>query len=292
MSLVNIMLEMQLIKGKITVLMPLADQDRSLLKKSIESVISQTCRNWFLEIVTSKYTSRKTLKLLDGYNSSKINIIETDKDQISSQLNLGMRSCRTEFVCLLHSDDILDKNAVSTLLGYTQKYKKIDYFHSSCTLMDVGNNILRYRQSRTLTGLSDFKKRSPIKALHCWKVKKILRLGGMDESLRLSIGEDYDFAWSMAEKGVRFMAIPESLYFCRTHRKFTRLTTHVPYNKQVKDLRKIFVKHGLSEKETERLIRRAKKGLMSHLNEALFRSKKDLLKKHEKKEHLEWVLRT
>lgn len=290
--LLNIMLEMRLIKGKITVLMPLADQDRLLLEKSMESVIGQTCRDWFLEIITSKYTSRKTLKLLDGYKSSRIDIIETDKDRIPSQLNLGMRSSRTKFVCLLHSDDVLDKNAISTLLKYTQKHKKVDYFHSSRILVDDKDNILRCSQSRTLTGLSDFKKRSPVKALHCWNVRKILSLGGMDQSLRLSIGEDYDFTWDMAEKGARFMAIPESLYFYRVHQKFTRLTTHVPYNKQVKDLRKIFLKHGLSEKETERLIRRAKKGLMSHLNEALFRSKKGLLKKHEKKENIEWVLRT
>ncbi len=287
----NIMSNMRSMNGKITILMPLADQDRLLLKKSMESVISQTSRDWFLKIITSKYTSRKTLEWLEGYKSSRIDIVETDKDQIPSQLNLGMRLSRTKFVCLLHSDDILDTSAISTLLKYTQEYDKVDYFHSSFILIDGEDNILRYRQSKALTGLSDFKRGSPIKHLHCWNVGKILSLGGMDESLRLSTAEDYDFTWSMAEKGVRFMAIPESLYSYRVHGKFTRLTTHVPYNKQVKDLRKIFLKHGLSEEETGELISRAKKGHMSHLKDAIFRSNKEILEKHGKKECLEWVLR-
>ena len=72
------------------------------------------------------------------------------------------------------------------------------------------------------------------------------------------------------------MAIPECLYYYRDHREHFRLTTHVPLDRQVSELRKIWTKHGLTDGEIESQIERRTRG---YLQQALFRDEQDRIKK-------------
>jgi GT2 family glycosyltransferase len=103
-------------------------------------------------------------------------------------------------------------------------------------------------------------------------VEKALAVGGMDESLN-SIGvDDFDFPWTMADHGARFVAVPECLYIARDHRAYFRLTTHVPRSTQVRELRRIMRKHGASR----RMIRwRVAFARSSYLRQCLYANRLD-----------------
>ena len=117
-----------------------------------------------------------------------------------------------------------------------------------------------------------------MKHLHCWKVDAALTIGGMDETLGLHGADDYDFSWCMAEGGYTFKAIPECLYYVRDHRTHFRLTTHVPLETQIKELKKIWTKHGMTEREQEQEIRTRKAG---YLRQAIFLNDEDKRQKEE-----------
>ena len=72
------------------------------------------------------------------------------------------------------------------------------------------------------------------------------------------------------------MAIPECLYYYRDHREHFRLTTHVPLDRQVSELRKIWTKHGLTDGEIEAQTERRIKG---YLRQVLYANEQDRLEK-------------
>ena len=80
----------------------------------------------------------------------------------------------------------------------------------------------------------------------------------------------------MAEAGYSFKAIPECLYYYRDHREHYRLTTHVPLETQINELKKIWKKHGLKDNEIEEQIKRR---ISQYLKQALYMDEEDKRKK-------------
>jgi hypothetical protein len=162
-------------------------------------------------------------------------------------INTGMRHSRTGFVTLLFADDMLAPETVGTLTDYIARYPDVDFFHSSRVVIDADDRIVSpvYPSRETFT-LDAFPWGSPVKHLLCWRRTMGLAVGGLDESLN-SIGtDDYDFPWTMAERGARFKAIAQCLYRYRNHCEHYRLTTHVPRSVHRREVARILRKHGVS----------------------------------------------
>ena len=64
----------------------------------------------------------------------------------------------------------------------------------------------------------------------------------------------------------------ECLYYYRDHRAHYRLTTHVNREKQVNELRKIFLKHGMTAAEIEEELN---KRVNDYLQQALYENEND-----------------
>ena len=95
--------------------------------------------------------------------------------------------------------------------------------------------------------------------LLCWRRQKGLSVGGLDESLNSVGPDDYDFPWTMAERGARFRAVYECLYYYRDHRRGYRLTTHLPRRVQRREEDRIQRKHGVSWLERRKWMVRAER---------------------------------
>jgi len=260
----------------VTVLMPCKDPKGAFFKKTLESVFSQNTPVWNLIVIVDhneKIATINDLKELSISKDKRVSVIKNESKLITGALNTGMKYAKTPYVCSVHCDDLLDRKAIGVLNGYIKKYPDIDYFHSSRVhINEDGSAVGPMLKARESFNLSDFKHFGPVKHLHCWKVKSALYIGGMDESLGRHGADDYDFPWCMAEAGFSFKAIQECLYYYRDHRTHFRLTTHVPLNSQIAELKKIFKKHGLDEKEIMDQIERRKKG---YLRQALFKDNED-----------------
>ena len=269
----------------VTVLMPCRNANRLFLKQALDSVFSQTTPFWNLIVIEDGATRevKNVLNELVSLNDKRISVVSNEARFISGALNTGMRRASTPYVCALHCDDLLDKRALEVLAHHISRYPATDFFYSSRMAIDEkGSAIGGIMRATEKFTLSDFKKKCPVKHLHCWKVSSALQIGGIDESLGPHGADDYDFPWCMAEAGFSFKTIQECLYYYRDHREYYRLTTHVPLDNQINELRKIFRKHGLPDAEIEQEVHEKCHG---YLQQALFLDESD--KERKKQENFD-----
>jgi glycosyltransferase involved in cell wall biosynthesis len=256
--------------------MPCKNAKERFFKKALDSVFSQVDENWQLMVINDHTDLAETLRILKKLGKSpdiRVSLLKNESRMITGALNTGMRHANTPYVCSLHCDDFLDDNAIKILHRYIQKYPEVDYFHSSRIYVDeCDHHLTDIVFSRNDFTLDDFKNRGPVKHLHCWKVKSALAMGGMDEDLGLHGADDYDFPWCMAEAGFSFKAIKECLYYYRDHRAHERLTTHVPLDGQINELKMIWKKHGLTDIEVAEQIEKRTRG---YLRQALYLDERD-----------------
>ena len=125
----------------------------------------------------------------------------------------------------------------------------------------------------------DFQKRGESQTSTLLESAISFKYGGIDENLGAHGADDYDFPWCMAEAGYKFRAIDECLYYYRDHRNHIRLTTHVPLDKQIFELKKIFNKHEMTDELINRQIYLRSQG---YLKQALFLNDHDKKKKQRK----------
>ena len=233
----------------ITVLMPLKNYHLQFLKRSIASVQGQSSPLWRLLIIVEKQDLDSFGKILrEELLDSRITIIQNEGRKLSGAFNTGMRHAQTTFVAILLADDMWSSDAVQTLSDYILRFETVDFFHSSRIVIDEKDRFISpVMPSKKRFRIADFGASSPVKHLLCWRREKALSFGGMDESLNSVGPDDFDFPWTMAEQGAIFMAVKECLYQYRSHFQCFRLTTHLPLDVHIGELRRIMTKHGLKE---------------------------------------------
>ena len=271
---------MNLFLPLVTVLMPCKNSKASFFREALNSIFSQISPRWNLIVIIDDYNSSsestetsEILRELINSKDNRISVLKNESNLITGALNTGMRNVKTPYACSLLCDDLIDTKTIEVLNTYINEYPQIDFFHSSRIIIDEsGSAISTIYKARESFSLSDFKNTGPVKHLLCWKVDSALAMGGMDESLGLHGADDYDFTWCMAEAGYSFKAIPECLYYYRDHRDHYRLTTHVPLDTQINQLKKIWKKHGLTENEIDEQIRWRTSG---YLKQALYLDEED-----------------
>jgi hypothetical protein len=257
----------------VTVLLAVKAFDERYLRAAVASVLGQTSPAWRLNVVTVRGQVAVLAELLAReLGDPRVSLVASEGQGLPERLNTGMRKAGTDFVAILHGDDLWAPEAVDVLGRHVAASPEIDFFHSSRRYIDDdGNSISGIYRSRPSVQLEDFASSTPVKHLLCWRRELALSFGGMDESLELG-PDDYDLPWSMAEHGARFASVPECLYVYRDHRQFYRLTTHVPLSVQTRDLAKILRKHGVDRPAIRRRVAEARR---SYMQQALFASPLD-----------------
>jgi len=256
---------------RITVLMPLKNYHLDYLRKAVESVINQSCPYWHLLIIIEKGDSDHFRNSLEKeLDDSRVEMIINKGRKLAGAINSGMRYTTPDFVALLLADDRWSTDAVKVLNDHIAKYPHIDFFHSSRAIIDEnGNPLSSVHYSKENLSVTDFKLGSSVKHLLCWRKDKALSIGGLDESLNSVGPDDWDFPWTMAERGATFKAVKECLYYYRDHRESYRLTTHLPLSVHKREIRRIMEKHGVGPLIIEERIAAAER---SYLRQCLYRS--------------------
>jgi glycosyltransferase involved in cell wall biosynthesis len=231
----------------ITVIMPLKYYQPEFLRKSIRSVIEQSCSDWKLLIVVESTDVTTFRTLLETHlKDSRVEVIANQGSKFPGAINTGMKCAQTDFVAILLADDMWASNAIETLSRYIASYPDIEFFHSSRIVIDESDEpISSISLSKETFTLKDFWWGSPVKHLLCWRRDKGASVGGIDESI-VKAQDDYDFPWTMAENGATFKAVKECLYHYRNHLECERLTTHGPLSEMKRAIRGILKKHGVN----------------------------------------------
>ncbi|MGH2991961.1 MAG: glycosyltransferase [Solirubrobacterales bacterium] len=257
-----------------TALMPVKAYHGGYLDEAVGSMRAQTHPKWRL-LVIAEESGRTDLEgvLAEHLVDPRIGVIANEGRKLAGAFNTGMKRAETEFVAILFGDDLWAPTAVEVLAKGIASSPGTDFFHSSRRIIDEeGRPISSIHPSRPTVFADDFGASSPVKHLLCWNREQGLAIGGMDESLN-SVGvDDFDFPWSMAERGATFRAIPDCLYIYRDHREFFRLTTHLPLSHHKREIARIMRKHGGDRATIAAAVATAER---SHLRQCLYRSRFD-----------------
>ena len=128
-------------KPIVSILMTIYNHE-NFLKKSINSVINQTFKNWELIAIDngSEDNSKEILKKIREKRVKKKYL----KKNIGRTkcLNLGLKLCKGKYIAILDSDDIARKNRIAFQINRMKKNKKLWLTSSSYTKIDDKNRIL------------------------------------------------------------------------------------------------------------------------------------------------------
>lgn len=89
---------------KVSVLMPVFNAEK-YLRKAIDSIISQTEKNWELIIVDDGSTDN-SFDIVSSYKDERIKYFKKDHSGIVDTLNFGLSKCSGKYVARMDSDDI------------------------------------------------------------------------------------------------------------------------------------------------------------------------------------------
>ncbi|HEY7530843.1 MAG TPA: glycosyltransferase [Gemmatimonadota bacterium] len=258
----------------VTALMPLRNHHPVHLRAALDSMRAQTRADWRLVVIVEPgELPTWRARLAADLEDPRVELVANEGRKLSGAFNTGMRRARTEFVAILLADDRWAPEAVAELERAIAGRPDGDFFHSGRIIVDGDDRPLSSAHlPRDSVRPDDFLVSSPVKHLLCWRRSFALAAGGMDESLNCVGPDDYDFPWTMAERGAVFVAIPRPLYLYRDHRDGFRLTTHLPLSVHVREIRRFMRKHGAPEDAIERKVAAAKAG---YLRQCLYRNRLD-----------------
>lgn len=251
-------------------LLPIRHYHPVFVERCVASVLGQTSPRWRLLVVDDGADERLRDILATALCDPRVRLSQSEGRRLAGAINTGTRQAETKYVAIVLGDDMWSRDAVEVLTRNIEDHPGIDCFHSSRRVIDERDAAISgVYEARASFALKDFVNGSPVKHLLCWRRELALELGGLDESL-LVAPDDYDFPWTMAERGATFMAIPECLYLFRDHRESFRMTTHMPRSVHVRGRRRIMRKHGVGLLRRERSILEARR---SYMRQSLFRNR-------------------
>lgn len=101
----------------------------SVLKRAVESVLSQSFCDWELIVVDDGSTDN-TQDLLKSYvNHSKVRFFKTKNKGVSAARNLGVRQALGSWIAFLDSDDQWLPEKLEKQVNYSKKHRDISIVH-------------------------------------------------------------------------------------------------------------------------------------------------------------------
>ena len=100
------------------------------IEKTIKSVLGQSFKNFEYIVVDGK-SKDGTINIIRKY-SKKITKWVSEKDKgLYDAFNKGIKMSKGKYICIVNSDDLLTKNALSTINNYVVLNPDIDFFFGS-----------------------------------------------------------------------------------------------------------------------------------------------------------------
>ena len=193
----------------------------SLLKETIESVLKQTFQDFELIVVDDGSTDN-TEEALKSYGD-RLCYLRQENRGPSAARNLGISHARASWISIQDSDDICAPNHLKTLFGFVEKKPDVGMVFANGAYLDdpgpKGKTIIPREKSKRMAErgveLTDLFNTSIVRLQAALLSKEaLLGIGGLDETLRISMDLDLGFRFFM-----RFPVayLDEVVFFYRRH---------------------------------------------------------------------------
>ncbi len=244
--------------ARATVVVPLLSQRDDWLRVCLLSALRQTASTSVV-VVTAADTPASNRETLETLRSEHENLEFFERPTghgFAQAINAGFEFAATPRVGLLLSDDWLLPDAVESCLAV-----EADMVVTGRQAYAADGTTPLWRRvpsQETFDALDSLEKKAGLVGhFFLFRRERFLAVGGVDPDIGLTGADDYDLPWTLLEDGVSVRIVERALYGYRDHEE-TRLTLR-DRELQVRDLRRVLAKHGLSRDEIERLVHRKEK---------------------------------
>ena len=194
-------------KIKISVIIPFYD-NFLLLQRAINSVQSQSFKNYELIVIYDNPKKKENLELLKSLKKKRIKVLINNKNLGAGfSRNKGIREAKGEFIAFLDSDDIWKKNKLFIQYNHMKK-NNISISHTSYDLIDEKNIFLQKRVARKLNYF-DLLNSCDIGLSTVMVKKKLILKHNLFPNLKTK--EDYVLWLKISKSGILFEGIKKSL---------------------------------------------------------------------------------
>jgi len=184
------------------------------LSKSLNSVLSQTYKNWELLIIDDGSTDNSLKYIKKFKKNKKIKIITQQNKGLNITNNIALRLSETDYIVRLDPDDYLDENFLNLTVNYLDENKNIDMVYPDYYVVNQQGkitNLVRYSDNKFEESLNDL---PPHGACTVFRRNILISLGGYDESVSRQDGYDI---WLKFIKKHKPHNIKIPLFYYRRH---------------------------------------------------------------------------
>ncbi len=200
--------------------MSVYNDNDDFLKRSIESILHQTHKDFEFLIVNDGTTDEKCLKIIDecAKKDGRIRLIHNEKNLgLAKSLNKGIGEARGKYIARIDSDDIADIYRLEKQFNFMEENAEYALCGSWSYITDEDNNIIGkkkffadYEKIRKNILYFNFFTHSSL----FFRKNILLENGGYNEKIKKA--QDYDLLLKISAKNP-VANIPEFLCFHRIH---------------------------------------------------------------------------
>ena len=243
---------------KVSIVMAVYNEPKSWLKKSIESLLCQTHKDFEMIIINDGSTNPETLDELDLQSKldSRIKLFQNSNIGLTSSLNYGVSKCDTNIIFRQDADDWSDHSRIEYQLEYINNDPKLILVGSTPVFCQSNGKPI-FKKSLPLDHasiLKAFPKSNPFcHGSVCFRKDKFESIGGYDSRIKYS--QDYDLFWRLSKIG-KVINLNKPIYFLRrtgTSISSTKGNQQIIYDKLIirKNTHKEFDSIDFNEAENE-----------------------------------------
>lgn len=209
----------------ITVLMTTYNEKIDVLRKAVDSILSQTYNDFSFLIVVDNPNNQEIIDALKCYQEKdkRIKIIINNHNVgLGLSLNRGIELINTDYIARMDADDVAVKDRLEIQLKYLSAHKNIDLIGSEVWTIDDNNNITGYTNSYVL---DKNKIHNIMKYVNIFKHPTFF---GKTEVFRkikyrnLKYAQDYDFICRAIEQKYNVYNIKEKLLYYRIQQQINK----------------------------------------------------------------------
>ena len=194
------------------------------ISKSIESILSQTFKDWEL-IIVNDYSTDSTLEIIENYKSQKIKLINNKKNMGTAiSRNIAISQADGNYITIVDSDDIVLPKKFEMQKEYLDKYKNIGLVGCNYDYINE-NDEIKKPNNDTFSQLSFASSPEYIKWGLLWNnvichssvmFRKSLfeKIGGYKDKFPFSC--DY-YLWTDFNRITKIYQFPQKLLYYRIH---------------------------------------------------------------------------
>ncbi|HAT89235.1 MAG TPA: cell wall biosynthesis glycosyltransferase [Roseburia sp.] len=118
----------------VSIVIPLYNHEK-FIGQAIEGILNQTYQTWEL-IIIDDGSKDNSVKVAKKYKDARITLIEQENAGAHNAINRGLKMAKGEYLAILNSDDVYEKNRFEIMIAEMEKNPEIGFMCSYITVIN------------------------------------------------------------------------------------------------------------------------------------------------------------